>query len=189
MRSAASSIVPWPPAGQRRTTHVRKPAKYVPQDDRRTTLRRPANMAIMGRCMAAMESGTGEKLAIAIVALALRDGPASGNAVLRGIPDADLDSPNLPDAGRPRRVRVRDRLRAGSLLALAVALYGASDLQRTHPAHRQSRHRLPLRSHGSGVLVARRRMAELHPRADGARAGAERAPVHGMRGSSGDLRG
>ena len=41
---------------------------------------------------------------------------------------------------------------------------------------------------GSGVFVAHRRMAEFDPRADGARAGHERAPVQGMCGGGGDLR-
>src|ERR687891_1798255 len=101
-----------------------------------------------------MESEIGEELATEIVALALRDGPASGNAVLRRIADADLDSPNLPHPGRTGRGRVRDRLRSGSLLALALELHGASDSQGTQSADRQPRHRHRLRPRGSQLLTA-----------------------------------
>ena len=105
--------------------------------------------------------GGGEGLAAEIVALALRDGPASGNAVLRRIADADLDSPNLRHPGRPGRERVRDRLRPGSLLALALELHGASDSQRTQSAPRQPRHRHLLRRRGSRVLMAHRRIGRI----------------------------
>ena len=136
-------------------------------------------VAIMGRRMAVMER-RGERLATGIVALALRDRPAARDAVLRRIADADLDPANLPHPGHPGRGRVRHRLRPGRVLALALELHGASDSQGTHPGHRQSRHRVLLRSHGGGVLMAHRRMAEFDPRADGTRAGHERAPVQGM---------
>ena len=135
-----------------------------------------------------MECEIGEELATWIVALALRNGPASGDAVLRRIADADLDPPDLPDPGRLGRGRVRDRLRPGSLLALALELHGASDSRTTHPAHRQSRHRFVMRSDGSRVSMAHHRMAEFDPEADGARPGHERAPDQGMRGRGGDLR-